>query len=136
MCAGRPTCVFVFVGDELKVADWPVRDFLSFLIRDKRSASQKVQTRFLLSLLSLPHRHSFAPMSLPTISLQSAHLAQEVYEACTSSGFFFLQDHGIDAEKLGAWRASQLLFLDESEDVKRQQTASIDREAHTGYTSM
>lgn len=75
-------------------------------------------------------------MTIPTISLRSTNLAQEVYEACTTSGFFYLEDHDIDAEKLGAWRASQELFLDETKEAIKQKNDSIDREGHTGYTAL
>lgn len=74
-------------------------------------------------------------LPLPTISLTDRkNLSNSILEACTTSGFFYLTDHGLSASLIDSvFKTSSKLFLNSNLDSK---LATIDRSNNVGYTPM
>lgn len=78
--------------------------------------------------------------SIPTISLAQSgthQLSEAILDACTGPGFFYLTDIPIESKTIqSAWRASEQLFLDNSEVGLAAKEESRDRRGNTGYTAV
>lgn len=75
------------------------------------------------------------PLPLPTISLTDRkNLSRSILEACTTSGFFYLTDHGLSTSLIDSvFKTSSKLFLNSNLDSK---LSTIDRSNNVGYTPM
>lgn len=74
-------------------------------------------------------------LPLPAISLSDRkNLSSSILEACTTSGFFYLKDHGLSTSLIDSlFQTSSRLFLNSDLDSK---LATIDRSNNVGYTPM
>ncbi|EPQ28479.1 uncharacterized protein PFL1_03782 [Pseudozyma flocculosa PF-1] len=71
------------------------------------------------------------PPTIPTISLRDPRLGDAILDACTSSGFFYLCDHGIAQHETDRLFALSRDFSALEEATKRR---FMDRASNTGFT--
>lgn len=79
---------------------------------------------------------SASAIPIPVISLQEhdnhPSLGSAIFAACTTSGFFYLSDHGLDPNLVDAvFEASRAFFLEDGEGVEEVKRAYADRESNT-----
>jgi isopenicillin N synthase-like dioxygenase len=92
------------------------------------------------TVLRTPPRDA-GPLELPVIDISGAYspsletrrqVARQLRDACTNTGFFYIANHGVPADVLGAAHAASLEFFRQPRAVKEHAGAGRSR-VHNGY---
>lgn len=78
-----------------------------------------------------------AELAVLSLADDAVSFGRQVREACESSGFFYIADHGIAQDEIDlAFQLNRLLFSNIDVQAMAEKTATVNRAENSGYTAL